>query len=407
MKRSTKEFIKKFIPNQLIRNIRERLDEKEIQWMSKQPRTPWNKEIYAKGVNLVGMFSEDSGLGQSTRLVAREFEASNIPCNFIDFYIEEYTIKSNEEFKDKLTDEYTYGINLFHVNMDDFSYFYKLNKDKFQGHYNIAFWLWEVSDFPEKWIPLINQLDEVWTPAEYVSESIRKVTNKPVYTVPYHVEAKYSEQYDRDYFHLPKDKFLCLSMYDSNSISERKNPMGCIQAFKNAYSKEDNVALVIKISHATQEEFDALSAVLDGYEVYYIDKLLTKLEVNSLIHDVDVYISLHRAEGFGLVLAESMLMKTATVASNYSANTEFQTTQNACLVDCSLKNVGVDVYPYKKEYVWGNPNIEQASEYLKKLYLDKDYYNQIVNQAYQDMTSKEKESLPIERIERRVNEIYE
>lgn len=407
MKRATKEFIKKFIPMNLFRNIREFLDAKEIQSIGKQTRDPFNKLEYPIGINLVGMFTEDSGLGQSTRLVAKEIERSDIEHHFIEFYVPEYTIQSNDSFKDKLTNEYKYGINLIHVNMDDFSYFYKHNKDTFQGHYNIAYWLWEVSDFPEKWIPLINQLDEVWTPAEYVSESIRKVTNKPVRTIPYSVEAEYDEKYDREYFHLPNDQFLVLMMYDFNSISERKNPKGCIEAFKKAYSKEDNVGIVIKISHADENEFEQLKQLLDGYNVYFIDKILTKVEVNSLIHDVDVYLSLHRAEGFGLVLAESMLMKTATVASNYSANTEFQTKENSCLVDCSLINVGQDIYPYKKEYVWGDPNIEQASEYLKKLYSDKDFYNQIVNQAYKDMTSEDKKLIPSKLIEQYVKEIYE
>jgi len=46
---------------------------------------------------------------------------------------------------------------------------------QFLGHgkYNIGFCAWETSKLPEKWVPLINQLDEVWVPCEH---------NKKVFT---------------------------------------------------------------------------------------------------------------------------------------------------------------------------------------------------------------------------------
>ena len=44
-------------------------------------------------------------------------------------------------------------------------------------------------------------------PAEFVSEAVRRVTDKPVLTVPYTVEAPYEEAFDRNHFHLPEDRF--------------------------------------------------------------------------------------------------------------------------------------------------------------------------------------------------------
>ena len=43
----------------------------------------------------------------------------------------------------------------------------------------------------------------------------------------------------------------------------------------------------------------------------------------DLIHCCDVYVSLHRAEGFGLGMAEAMKMGKAVIATNYSGNTDF------------------------------------------------------------------------------------
>lgn len=52
-----------------------------------------------------------------------------------------------------------------------------------------------------------------------------------------------------------------------------------------------------------------LNRMLKGCaNVYFITETLSKVEVNSLIKQVDVFVSLHRAEGFGLVMAEAMIV---------------------------------------------------------------------------------------------------
>ena len=286
--------------------------------------------------------------------------------------------------------------------------YFQLGKEKWDKHYNIAFWLWEMQEFPREWVPMISQLDEIWTPAEFVSNAVRKVTNKPVYTIPYSVEAPYDKNCDRAFFHLPEDKFLFLMLFDSNSITERKNPMGVIQAFRKAFPDEDDsVGLIVKIGNARNYEIEEIKSALNGYNIYFVEGMLDKKVVNSLIRCADVYVSLHRAEGFGLVLAEAMLLKTATIATNYSANTEFQDNSSACLVDYTLVPVGKDIYPYKKEYMWAEPDINQASNYMRKLYTDSTFRNEIVNNAYDKLTDGNNIILASKIIEKRVKEIYE
>lgn len=381
-----KELIKSLVGENNVRQIRSVINKYYINKLSKIKLEEYDKEKYPFGINLIGSFSQDSGLGQSCRLVAKLIEKADIPHSFIDFTLNDELVGSNKEFHNKLSSEYKYGINLLHINMHEFDRsFLKMGKDKFDYHYNIAYWLWEMNEFPEEWIPLINVLDEIWTPSEFVSEAIRKVTDKPVRTIPYLVEAPYENKYDRKYFGLPDDKFLYLMLFDSNSISERKNPKGVVQAFKEAFpNKDQEVGLIIKIGNAKEKELEELRKELEGYNTYFIDSRLSKVEVNSLVRGVDVYVSLHRAEGYGLVLAEAMLLGTPTIATNYSANIEFQNKENSCLVDYKLIKVGKDIYPYKKDYLWADPDITQASEYMKRLYIDKDFYNSILEKCKEE-----------------------
>ncbi len=408
MKRETKEAIKKVVPANLVRLIRSRLNQVNIDRMSRDPKYQFQADAFEQGINLLGAFWEDSGLGQSCRLVAREIEEAGIPHAFINFAREGYSVHSNHEFDEKLTDTYRYGINLIHINMHEFEYVYHLSgKKEWKNHYNIAFWLWEMEEFPKQWIPMINQLDEIWTPAEYVSASIRKVTDKPVITIPFAVRAEADPAFDRAHFNLPEDRFLYLMMYDSTSISERKNPRGVIQAFKKAFSPEDNVGLVIKISHVTEQEQKEIEEGLAGYHIYFINRMMPKIEVNSLIAAADVYVSLHRSEGFGLVPAEAMILGTPVVATGYSANTEFQTDDTAALVRYMLVPVGKDIYPYQKQFLWAQPDVTHAAALMKKLYTDRAYYLKLQENAHAYMTSDEVQSMPAERILKRWKEIYE
>lgn len=409
MKESLKKAIKSVIPENVLRKIRAFINKRKINKMAKMEKIPFSKEAFNRGVNLIGMFGQDSGLGQSCRLVAKEVMRTDVPVNMINHFNYSFLPQTNQELEKYYSVDFSNGINVFHVNMQElFMTYFQLGKEKWDKHYNIAFWLWEMQEFPEEWVPMINQLDEIWTPAEFVSNAVRRVTDKPVYTIPYAVEAPSDERYDRDYFHLPKDKFLFLMLFDSNSITERKNPMGVIQAFKKAFPKGDDlVGLVVKIGNAREHEIEEVRAALEGYNVYFVEGMLDKVVVNSLIRCVDVYVSLHRAEGFGLVLAEAMLLKTATIATNYSANTEFQSKDTSCLVDYKLIPVGKDIYPYKKEYLWADPDVAQAAEYMKKLYDDEKFRHTIVENAYKMMTNEEYILNPSKRIEERVRSIYE
>lgn len=291
----------------------------------------------------------------------------------------------------KITGQLKYSINIIHINPREFGLAYiQLGKRVFDCRYNIAFWLWELEKFPEEWSPCFQILNEVWTPSLFVSTSIERETNLPVRTIPYHVVADRKREYKRDYFSLPKDKFLFLMMYDSGSIMERKNPLGVVKAFKSAFDKEDSsVGLVIKINNCTKKDIVELKGLLRDYSnVYFVTETLDKEQVNSLIYEADVFVSLHRAEGFGLVLAESMLLGTPTIATNWSANIEFMNEEVSCLVDAELVEIDRDYGPFKRGNRWAEPDLGQAAKYMKKLYTDKGYYDSIADRAKKHIQEK-------------------
>lgn len=379
-----KPVLVKIIPQEYLSRAKKAYMNRNTTKLKDAKIAPYKPGRYAEGINLIGSIQAASGLGQSSRLVAVELEASGMPYSIKEHHISEQLSMTEHEFDAKFSDELPYDINLLHINAHEFTVSYmQLGKQVWDYRYNIAFWLWELEEFPAEWIDCISIVDEIWTPAEFVSNSIRKVTDKPVHTIPYHVTAPTDDKYDRAYFGLPEDKFLFLMMYDNGSMMERKNPLGTLEAFKRAFGKEnDEVGLVIKISGNAKEDMEKIREFFDGYtNIYFMTEMLTKIEVNSLLRDVDVFVSLHRAEGFGLGMAEAMLNGTPCIATNWSANTEFMDEKSACMVDYQLIELTEDIGPFKAGNRWADADVAQAAEYMKRLYADKAFYDIIKNNA--------------------------
>lgn len=404
-----KPVLLKIFPKEVLQKAKKKWLYKNIRKLNQVTVAPYAKDKFPKGVNLIGNIKGSSGLGQSARLLAEELESTQYPIDIVQHSISDKLNISDTTYDNKLVKTGRYGINIFHINMHEFATAYaQLGKELWDGHYNIGFWLWELEEFPEEWIPCINLLDEIWTPAEFVSESIRKKTDKPVVTVPYHVTAPTDEFYNRAYFKLPEQQFLFLMLFDSGSMIERKNPTAVIEAFKQAFDRTENVGLVIKMNGYHEADVKYIRSLLEGYEhIYIVTDSFSKVEVNSLIRAVDVVVSLHRAEGFGLVLAEAMLNETPCIATNWSANTEFMNEEVACMVNYHLIMLEKEIGPYTPGNHWAEPDVEQAAGFMKRLYEDPLYYQEKKNKAKEYIHEKLGMAQVTDKIEERLRQIEE
>ena len=404
-----KETAKKLIPQKLLLKRALILYRHRVNTVLKnRVIKPYNPSLFPKGVNLIGPFKAQIGLGQSCRLLANAIKESDIDYTFENFDLIGTVQNGDSTFDGEFVKETPYGINIIHMEPTELMLrCVEFDENLWNGRYNIAFWLWELEEFPNEWTPAINLVDEIWTPSEFASESIRKVTDKPVVTIPYNVTAETDAKYDRKYFNLPEDKFLFLVMFDANSTMMRKNPLGAIEAFKKAFLPEDDsVGIVIKTNNAEEKKLEPVKKLLEGYKnVYFITDILEKKAVNSLIADVDVFVSLHRAEGFGLVMAEAMLNGTVCIATNWSSNTEFMNKDIACMVDYSFITLEKDMSPYRKGAKWADANTDEAAEYMKRLCTDKEFYDNLSEKAKAYIEDKLSMESVKNLLEKRINEI--
>lgn len=330
------------------------------------------------GINLIGYARAEMGIGESCRIAANAIQKTKIPFGIINITVGNPARMSDVSWVFKEMKEPQYKVNIFHVNAEQIPLVYLHHgASLFNRHFNVGYWAWELCDFPDEWCNSFKYLHEIWVPSNFVLESISKKSPVPVVRIPHSVEVKLIDDINREFFNLPDKAFLFLSMYDTHSQKERKNPEGAIDAFKLAFGQDDvSVGLVLKINHpkTTPQEIEQLKKKVAGYKnIYLIDKSMTRSEVNSLINCSDCFVSLHRSEGFGLGMAEAMYLGKPVIGTNWSGNVDFMDTENSCVVDYTLKQIGRDYGPYKANQYWAEPDIQQAAEFMQKLVVDKNW----------------------------------
>ena len=106
-------------------------------------------------------------------------------------------------------------------------------------------------------------------------------------------------------------------------------------------------------------------------DVTFIDAALTRQQAWDLEMCCDILLSLHRAEGFGLILAEMMSLGKSVVATGWSANMDFMDKSNSLPVAFELKPLPRSIGPYEAGVLWAEPDIDHAAAALRRLVTDR------------------------------------
>ncbi len=251
---------------------------------------------------------------------------------------------------------------------------------------NVAFWEFE-SGFPEVYPELSNGGVPVIGMSDFNVSYFKScfASNTPVYKILYPFRPYCRDMLDapsdvRRRYGIGEDEFVVFYNFDYISTYGRKNPEGALRAFAAAFRDEPNVRLVFKTMRASRspehvaylrELADELG-IADRYTT--IDDFIPERDVYGLTNAADIYLALHRGEGFGLPVLEAMSLGKAVVVTGYSAVLEFCNADNSLLVPYKLmpysgeKRDG-DFYSHVK--AWAEPDVEAASKSLRKLYEDK------------------------------------
>jgi glycosyltransferase involved in cell wall biosynthesis len=236
--------------------------------------------------------------------------------------------------------------------------------------YRIAAWSWELEVVPRSWARRARAVNEFWAHTRFIADAARRVLPVPVVHMLPGVELLPFTPLPRAHFGLPEERTLFLFAFDMASVLERKNPLGLIRAFREAFTPSDRAALVLKISRgdADPESLSRLSAAAREAGVYLIDRIMPRAECTALFNCCDCYVSLHRSEGFGFTMVEAMLLGKPVVATGYSGNVDFMTPDTSLLIPYTLVALERDCGIYPKGARWAEPSISDAAAAMRWVY---------------------------------------
>jgi len=337
------------------------------------------------GINLVGYFRGEFSIGECARSFAHATLRNGPPVALVNFEGGVVDRCGDRRFDRYLSPRARFPVNLCFVNADQTSLLFDTLSSVVKERYNIGFWFWELESFPAAWQGALDLVDEVWVSSCFVQRAVSSAAGgKPVRLIPYPIEVTLSRPYTRGEFGLSEEPFTFLFNFDYYSFVERKNPAALIKAFRKAFADVRDVSLVLKTTGA-QRAPDAVAALkhlaATDPRIVFLDNNLEREAMWGLLSIADAFVSLHRSEGLGLGLAESMLLGKPVIGTGYSGNMDFMNAENSLLVDYRLVNVPEGAYPHSAGQQWADPDIDNAAECMRRIRNDAELRNTIAERG--------------------------
>ena len=323
----------------------------------------------AEGINVVGFFEVESGLGEIARRLAGALDASGVPMTVIPY---RGTLgRDRHPHGLDLGDEALYDTNLVCLSADDLARFgAEVGSAFFERRYSIGVWFWETDVFRAEDRAAARFLDELWVASEYVRDSVVGELGIPVHVVPVPVEPPRGPLLTRADLGLP-DAFTFLFLFDFWS-GERKNPGAVVDAFVSAFAPGEGPVLVLKSINGQdwkRAQLEQVVAAAGGREDILVrDGYVSADERDSYLAACDCYVSLHRSEGLGLTIAEAMACAKPVIATGYSGSLELMGEQVGLLVPYRLVDVPESWWAYAPGARWAEPDVEAASRMMRRLW---------------------------------------
>ena len=249
----------------------------------------------------------------------------------------------------------------------------RLPRRLLRGRRVIGHWSWELPMVPPEWHTGVRFVHEVWGLSHFTCAALEPLLPGRVHRVPVPLALRppLPSALDRAAFGLPEAAVIVLVSFSLASSFVRKNPIGAIAAFRQAFGDRPDRLLLLKVTNPGHfpDDFAQLRAAIgDAPNIRLETRTLPAADSLALTRCADIVLSLHRSEGFGLVPAEAMLLERAVVATGWSGNMDFMDESSAALIGYRLVPArdprGVFQAPGAE---WAEADLGQAAARLRQL----------------------------------------
>ena len=342
--------------------------------------------ISNQGINLIGYAKHALGIGEDLRSTVYALNSMKLNTGVINF--QPGLDKSREEntLENRIQKEHLYKTTIICMTAEE-TIRYVMNEgiSNLKGKYVIGYWPWELPNWPKNWMWAFDFVNEIWVSSNHIKESVVKETDKPVKVMPLCVDQEgfkiiqqtHEERIiNRKNFSLNLNAIYVCYSFDQNSYIDRKNPLDALRSFQMAFppypsnSVNNNVRLIIKTyPHKNISwEWQFLKEI-SKYDprVEVVEKNMSRIELLNFYGCCDIFLSLHRAEGYGRCLAEALQLGLDLIATDWSGNKDFCIGDLYYPVPYKLVPLKPLEYPHWQGQFWAEPDIYSAAKILKEV----------------------------------------
>ena len=217
---------------------------------------------------------------------------------------------------------------------------------------------------PPAWRTAARTFHEIWAPSAFVADAIRPHARR-VRVVPHPLRAHKAVAPDRARFGLPAHGVVFAAFADARSALARKNPVGAIQAYRRAFPECDGRAFMSVKLVAPEADPGGVAeleqAAAGRSDIRIWSERLSDEAMACYFASLDVVVSLHRSEGFGLTIAEGYLAGRPAIATAWSGNLDFVEPEVADALTPARLIPVADLSGRYRGGVWADPDLDAAA----------------------------------------------
>jgi glycosyltransferase involved in cell wall biosynthesis len=264
---------------------------------------------------------------------------------------------------------------------------------------NICHTAWETDRLDPHWTECCNKFNAIFVESEWAVGVFKNSgVTVPVYCVPNCEDVS-------DYKAKEKPGEGPYKFYSILQWTERKNGIGLLKAYYNAFTPEDDVLLVLKtyLTRVEQEQDqrevianhikqlkESMNMIKPYPPVYLITEKLTDAEMVQMHEECDCYAMLDRGESWGIPYAAAAAAGNPIIATNWGGTRQFLNNTNSFPVDYQLTYVDNMLWSqfYRGFQKWAEPNLPHAAELMRYVFDNRADAFSIGQKARLDMAEK-------------------
>ena len=330
---------------------------------------PQPRRDTADGVNLIGYATGELGVGEILRALARGLDLAGIAYGVIDLPPGPGTRRGDRSLADRLISRPEYPVSLLCVPPFDAAELVLSGRgDLFAARHLVGVWVWELPRFPAYAAPLLSMFDEIWAPTRAAAEDFRAIGGAEVRMMPPAVDIG-DLRPPMPGTPRPPGIFRFYCPFDRSSFVARKNPAAAIAAFRAAFPPDDDtVSLVVRVNGergAEAEVAELAEAAEADPRIRLVAGTLDRAAALAMLAGMDCLLSPHRAEGFGLNIAEAIRLDVPVLATGFGGCMDFLLPEEA--VPAHPRTVADGEYPHAAGMIWADIDVAELSRRMVAL----------------------------------------